>query len=163
MKAVTIDQLHLRDHIRFAEDQKNLDLMADLVWIATITFEFGFQCPKSKHKQNKHDFFNAIRDVLTKKEMPSGLGADYDYEHCFKHEKRLPSKLDLVIVCGTALNLTNSISVEKLIEWLDEAWQWGTQQQQVYGMEIEGGIMNEYGIVNGFGAKLAMDESFMSL
>ncbi len=25
MKAVTIDQLHLKDHVRFAEDQKNLD------------------------------------------------------------------------------------------------------------------------------------------
>lgn len=144
-----------------AGDKKHLDLMTDLVWIAAITCEFGFQSPKNKQEKNKKSFFEAIAKTISAKLIQKA--ESYDYEPCFKYESRFPEHLDQTIVFGTVLNLANAISLEKLMEWLDDAWQLGIHQQKAYGMEVEGGILNEYGIACEFGARLAMDESFMNL
>jgi len=151
---------HLLDFL-MPEDKKHFDLITDLSWAATIVFEFGFQCPKNKQEESKKkllDLVQRLGEARTKVKVPVKM-EEYNYKFVFPNEGRKPTNEDIAIACDLFHKLAvqeKKISKEKMLEWLQEAWDFGTQQQLVYSMEIEGGIMNEYGVVTSFGADLAM-------
>jgi len=131
-------------------EKKNLQLIADLAWAATITVEFALQCPRKEQVESREKFLDLMRGAAE---------GEFDFAPVFPHEKRLPTPEDLRVVRDLFRSLTaerKALSPDKMAEWLGDAWDAGTAQQRVYSMEVEGGIMNQYGIVSSFGAELSM-------
>lgn len=146
------------------EDQRHIGCVADLTLAATIALEFGFQSPKEKQAKAKATFLRIIAKVSECKQKAKAAedenSGDYDFDCVFPLESRLPTVEDLATVVDIFHKFVlkdKSILAENMLEWLSDAWDAGAYQQRVYSMEIEGGIMNEYGIVNNFGALLAME------
>ena len=146
------------------EDQIHIALVIDLSWMARIILEYGFQCPRDAvvGAKRKKKFFNLLQrlsDIRKEANVPIDTTEySYSYEPVFKNEKRLMIE-DLAIVCDLFYKIVEEdkkVSRDKLLEWLEEAWDIGVYQQRVYSMEVEGSIMNAAGIVCNFGADLVM-------
>lgn len=145
------------DRTRLAE---HFALIIDLSWLGTIILEYGFQCPENTREEAKKRFFETIFKLS---DARKGSKAPIDmsqYEHQPAHRSSHPLTLeDFAAVCDLYHKLVEEdkkVTEDKLIPWLEEAWDAGIHQRKVYEMEVEGGIMNEYGIVTNFGAGLAM-------
>lgn len=158
-----ISRMKVVEHLnRFLmpEDKKHIELIIDLSWAGTIALEFGFQCPESKQPEGKEKFIEIAQKINDAKKGVKVSGPlSYDYPIVFKFESKTPTYEDIGVVAQifhTLVAVEKSISKEKMIEWLQEAWEGGVKQQKVYSMEEEGGILNEYGIVTNFGAFLSM-------
>ena len=146
----------------FNEEDKNhqhIDLIVDLSWIGAIILEFGFQCSKDKQEERKEKLFGFIEKLSETMAEAKILANNYEYDHVFPAQSNKPTFKDLAVVCDLFYKIVvqeKTISKEKMLEWLTKAWNFGTQQRRVYNMEIEGGVMNEYGVVISFGADLVM-------
>ncbi len=142
------------------EDQIHIDLVTDLCWIATIVLEYGFQCPKAAREERKKSFFELVQklsDARKEAKVPVDM-QEYPHESTFPNEKQLTVE-DFSVVCDLFYKITEEdkkVTKEKLLNWLGEAWDAGVYQQRVYSMEVEGCILNQYGIVAFFGADLAL-------
>jgi len=47
-----------------------------------------------------------------------------------------------------------NITKENFLKWVEMAWDTGKHQRKVYDMEVEGSVMNEWGVAINFGAYL---------
>lgn len=148
-----------------SEDQTRLaqylDLITDLSWMGSIVLEYGFQCPENTRKEAKKRFFEVVQKLSDARSESKALPVDvnqYFNQPTYMGGKSLTFD-DFAIVCDLFHKLVEEdkkVTKDKLLPWLEEAWDAGVHQQRVYSMEIEGGIMNEYGIVTAFGAELVM-------
>lgn len=149
-----------------SEDQARLaqylDLIIDLSWMGSIILEYGFQCSESTREESRKRFFETIyrlSDARKEAEVPVDM-SQYEYRHQPVYQGSHPLTIDdFAVVCDLYHKLVvedKKVTEDKLIPWLEEAWDAGVHQQLVYNMEVEGGIMNEYGIITAFGAELAM-------
>lgn len=144
----------------FLDDQKHLELITDLSWCATIVFECAFQCPKKTLAKKKEKLFALIEQISELKKT-SKIAAKSDYSFFLNpaFSGKQVTIEDISIACDLFYKLSseNGIPKIKLLEWLkEEAVTLGAYQQRVYSMEVEGGILNAYGIVTNFGCNLAM-------
>ncbi|MDO8600407.1 MAG: hypothetical protein Q7R73_02175 [bacterium] len=148
------------DKFLFAEDRKHIDLIADLSWAATIMLEFGFQCPKNKQAEMEKKLLELVQKLSSSIQGVERKTKAFIATDNLNDESPFPSAwIDIGVVCNIFHALTvqrRIIEKEKMLAWLKEAWDAGVYQQRVYAMEVEGGAMNEYGIVTNFGAALAM-------
>jgi len=139
------------------KDRKQIDIFADLSWMATIVCEFGFQCRKEKREIAKDMLFGLWDPGTVKVEIRIEPGENK--ENYSAAENRELSIEDINIIRSLVYKLVRverKITEEKMNEWLSEAWETGIRQNEIYNMETEGGVMNEYGIVTNFGAKLGL-------
>lgn len=136
-------------------DQTHIELITDLSWAATLVLEFGFECPEGRREELKEKFFKLVEMLIdAKKNAEIKVGEDQD-DVIFSGEL---SSEDIAAICDVSYKLMESEKMpkEKILEWLKQAWDIGVRQQKIYSMEIEGGVMNQMGIVTNFGAKLAI-------
>ena len=150
--------LSSEDRTRLAQYMSQI---IDLSWMASIILEYGFQCPESTSKEAKKKFFEVVQKISYARKESKALPVDvsqYYNQPVYQGGKSLTFD-DFAVVCDLFHKLVEEdkkVPKDKLIPWLEEAWDAGIHQQRVYNMEIEGGILNEYGIVTAFGAELAM-------
>ncbi len=155
-------------------DKKHLKLIVDLSWTATVVLEFGFQCPADRRIEGKEKFFALIQKFSDARANTEGLAPvnilrDYGPNTLSnQYIQEGLSNEDFALVCDLFHRLTvgdpeelvdpkdKLMPKEKMLVWLQEAWDTGVHQQRIHSMEIEGGVMNEGGIVANFGARLAM-------
>jgi len=158
-----ISRRQVVDHLgRFlmGKDLKLIPSITDMCWAAYATMEFGFECPAEQQEEMKEKFFNLVENFSNAREeagTPVSL-KEYGCEPAFPFEHQ-PTVEDLSLVCDVFHKLAvqeGKVSKELLLDWLKEAWDAGMHQQRVYSMQVEGGVMNEYGRVTIFGAELAM-------
>lgn len=160
------------DRFLHSDDRKHLELMVDLCWAAVIAHEFGFYCSADKRAEGKEKLIALIQrlsDARTFSETTVKMRdrddfdtriVDEDYkEYLIYLPRHHPTTADLALVCDFFHVLTAQlprIAKEKMIEWLQDAWDAGVYQQRIHSMEFEGCVMNEFGIVTNFGAILAL-------
>lgn len=143
------------------EDKKDIILITDLSWMTTIVHEIAFHCRKDLQEKAKANFFGLLEklsDAMGKIEnLQTSIDSDYI---AFFHTDKRPALEDLVIVLDLFYKLTiqekRKIQKDKLLIWLKGAWDTGFHQKRVYDMEIEGSIMNEFGVIANFAADVAL-------
>jgi Fe-S-cluster formation regulator IscX/YfhJ len=142
------------------KDQASIGLITDLSWLGTIALEFGFRCPEDERNRQKEKFLELIQrfsNMTGRADFSVEFGEVFG-EPTFPSEPPLTLK-DFMVVCGLFRKLTRrdkTVSGDKLLEWVETAWIKGVWQRRVYSMEVEGSVLNERGIVFGFGADIAL-------